>query len=54
MPVEISEVYVKINVTDSSGSANEDNGGDAHDMQQAIIKAVVEEVLAILKQKEER
>jgi hypothetical protein len=56
MPVEIRELNIKINLTDSGSGANADasGGGDANEAQEKLIETVVEKVLEILKEKEER
>ena len=54
MPVEIRELNIKINLSDEGGNASPSGSGDASDAQQAIVEAVIEKVLEILKDKQER
>jgi hypothetical protein len=54
MPVEIRELNIKINLTDSGGGGNTEGGDDAAEGQEKLIETVVEKVLEILKSKEER
>ncbi|MBD2753199.1 DUF5908 family protein [Spirosoma validum] len=55
MPVEIRELAIKINLSDeggaSAGTAGAESGQEA---QQALIEAVVDKVLMILREQEER
>jgi hypothetical protein len=53
MPIEIRELNIKINLSDD-GSQAANAGGDANEAQEALVSAVIEKVLAILKEKEER
>ena len=54
MPVEIRELNIKINLSDEGGNASSSDAGDSNDAQQAIVEAVIEKVLEILKEKQER
>ena len=54
MPVEIRELNIKINLSDEGGNASSTNADDSSDAQQVIVAAVVEKVLEILKEKQER
>jgi len=57
MPLEIRELVIKAQVDQGSGSPSPGSGSRASSApvdQQAIIQAVVEQVLAILKEKAER
>lgn len=57
MPLEIRELVIKTSISDNgqtqvANSGSEDSGGTGN--QDAIVAACVEQVLAILKEKEER
>jgi Family of unknown function (DUF5908) len=54
MPVEIRELNIKINLSDEGGNASSSGSDDTNDTQQAIVEAVIEKVLEILKEKQER
>ena len=59
MPVEIRELNIKVTVDDSSGSGGQNSGGGAGansggQPDEALVAAVVEKVLEILKTKTER
>lgn len=58
MPVEILELVVRANVQESSVSSGTSSSGDAQQsantQQQAIVQQCVEQVLEILRNREER
>jgi hypothetical protein len=57
MPLEIRELVIKATVDSSNGGAqasNSGNNGDAEDAKEAEVNLIVEKVLAILKEKNER
>lgn len=55
MPVEIRELAIKINLSDEGGSSGGGAaGGTDQESQQALIQTVVDKVLAILEEKQER
>ena len=57
MPLEIRELVIKATVDSSNGgvqASNSGNNGDSNDAKEAEINLIVEKVLAILKEKNER
>lgn len=52
MPIEIKELHIKINVND--GATQQESGGGDSNSKDEIIEACIEQVLEILKEKEER
>lgn len=57
MPVEIKELSIKIKVDETQGGDAGDNnagGGAAGEPDEALIAAIVERVLEVLKEKAER
>lgn len=54
MPVEIRELNIKINLSEGEGNVSSTNANDPNEAQQGIIEAVIEKVLEILKEREER
>lgn len=59
MPVEIRELNIRVNLTDSGGNQNatpstSSESGSSGEAQEALVEAVVEKVLEILKDKMER
>ncbi len=54
MPVEIRELNIKINLSDEGGNASSSGSDDTNDAQQVLVEAVMEKVLEILKEKQER
>ena len=54
MPVEIRELNIKINLSDDGSQGGNAGGGDPIEAQQTLISVVIEKVLEILKEKEER
>ncbi len=54
MPLEIKELHVKINVEGGSAANNAGKGAAAAGPDEAIVKACVEKVMEILKEKTER
>ena len=54
MPIEIKELYIKINVDEGANAGSGSNTGSASDDSAAIIAACVEEVMEKLKEQKER
>ena len=55
MPLEINTLNIHVNLEESGGSQNSDNAGSNDESaQQALVDKIVEQVLAILKDKMER
>lgn len=57
MPLEIRELVIKATVDSSNGGTQNSNGsnnGDTNDAKEADVNLIVEKVLAILKEKNER
>lgn len=54
MPLEIRELIIKAVVSDPSEEQNSGGGSDSAIAQEDIIRQCVEQVMAILKEKQER
>ncbi len=54
MPIEIKELYIKINVDEGASASGGSNTGVASEDSAAIIAACVEEVMEKLKEQKER
>lgn len=54
MPVEIRELNIKINLSDDGSNNTNTAGSDPQAAQDVLIAVVIEKVLDILKEKEER
>lgn len=57
MPIEIRELSIKVNLNEGGGGGNNaanNAGGGGEEAKQAIVEAVIEKVLEILKEKTER
>ena len=54
MPIEIKELYIKINVDEGASATGGSNTGVASEDSAAIIAACVEEVMEKLKEQKER
>ena len=55
MPVEIKELTIKINLSDEGvASGGAPNSGNDQEVQQALVEAIADRVLAILRDKQER
>ena len=58
MPIEIRELSIKVNLNEGGGgggnNATNNAGSGGEEAQQALVKAVIEKVLEILKEKTER
>ena len=55
MPLEIRELYIKVNVTDDESAATTGVPlGDDKERQDELIKACVDQVLEILKEQQQR
>ncbi len=54
MPIEIKELYIKINVDEGPNKGNSSNNANAKKNKAAIIASCVEEVMAVLNRQKER
>lgn len=55
MPIEIKEMYIKINVDEGANSGNTREGSSkSNDNKDAIIAACVETIMGILEKQKER
>ena len=54
MPIEIKELYIKINVDEGNSNSGSASGGSAEAASAAIIATCIEEVMERLKDQKER
>lgn len=54
MPIEIKELHVRVQVTDDRRSTQRESPGSGREHNDRLIQACVEEVLEILRRKEQR
>ncbi|WP_299211894.1 DUF5908 family protein [uncultured Dokdonia sp.] len=54
MPIEIKELYIKINVDEGANANSVSSSGAASEDSAAIIAACIEEVMEKLKEQKER
>lgn len=54
MPIEIKELYIKINVDEEASTSRQPNAGEGSQDTAAIIAVCIEEVMEKLKEQKER
>lgn len=54
MPIEIKELYIKINVKEEPNKESSNAGGQGKESKEALIATAVEEVMELLEKQKER